>query len=173
MVNSKKEIPPAKRRRRKDQPRPLRAVVKRPPTRADFLVALSDSSQDLGILSAQILSEEVKRGELGLLLAAIESSDMSPEVKFVLIEFVTGKLKRARHRPPDPNTQFRRMYRALRVLDLERSGWTKRDAAIAQAAAELHCSRGSVEQALTEYEYLLCKESDVFIEKLRQFGPIE
>jgi hypothetical protein len=168
VVDSKKEGHPPKRRRRSSPTRLPALLRKRPPTRADLLLALSDNTQDIELLTAQVLSEEVKRGKLGWVLAAIKSSDMSLAVKFVLLELLAGRLKRAKHRPPDPLTRFRIVERALRVLDLERNGWRKRDAAVAEAAAQLHCSTRSVEQALTDYEYLLRAADDVFIRQLRE-----
>ena len=168
MVGSKKDGHSSKSRRRDPQPRLPRLPAKGPPTKAALLLALSDNSQDIELLTAQVLSEEVKRGKYGWLLAAIKSSDMSIAVKFVLIELLAGRLKRKKHRPPDPHTWIRIMKRALHVLDLEREGWTKRDAAVEQAAEELHCSRRSIQQALAEYEYFLSIAGDSLIEELRQ-----
>ena len=104
---------------------------------------------------ARLVREYVSQsGDTFPLEVAIRNSDIAANEKTVLIDFITGKLKRPTHRPPSQETPVRELRRALTVLDLEASGWSKkRESTIARAAEILQGSSvRTIERALAKHE---------------------
>jgi hypothetical protein len=103
------------------------------------------------------LKDRFHRRDYSFLVGDIKRSNLRPSVQAILTHLITGKLKRPTHRPPDKDTDVKNMRRALRVLDIERSGWSRgrREAAVTEAASQLKCSKKTIQNALSEYEAAL------------------
>src|SRR5690242_16427502 len=60
-------------------------------------------------------------GDHGFLLTAVRRCNLRPSERKVIEELISGKLRRLKHRPPSNQIHFRNVFRALRVLDIEKS----------------------------------------------------
>jgi hypothetical protein len=126
------------------------------------LIALSDEKNYATFLRKQSLTRDHS-----FLLAAIARSNLHPSARKVLEELLTGKLRRAKHRPTADGMDIKNAFRALRVLDLEAEDWNKRDAAITEAGKQLHCSYSTIEKALYKFEDILKGADPQFLNDLR------
>ena len=115
--------------------------------KAKALIALPDENK-----YAAFLRERSVVGDHRFLLDMIKQSNLPRAYRKVIEEVITGTLRRASHRPRSDSTDMKNAYRALRVLDLEASGWNKRDAAIEKAMIEFRCSDSTLKKALAKYE---------------------
>lgn len=116
---------------------------------------------------ADFLRGRVRVGDHSFLLSALRSSNIHPSVRTVIEELVQGKLPRYNHRAPADDTDLRNLFRALRVLDLESSGWDKRESAIEEAMTQLDCKRRTIQKALSDYEPLLRAAHPQFLNNIR------
>jgi hypothetical protein len=129
------------------------------------------------------LREQSRAKDHSFLLASIARSNLRPAVRKVLEELITGKLRRAKHRPPrDPNeTHMIGLRRALCVLDLEAQGWQgksygadeKRKSAIGEASKQLCCNYYTVEKDFYKYESVIKRLDPQLLSDLRDIlGPV-
>jgi hypothetical protein len=98
---------------------------------------------------------DITKGDFRGLLKELRSGKASPEDCALAADIIEGKIKRPRHRPKHPKTWEEAMHPAKRVRELERQGWRKRAAAVAQVAAELGISKTAVQVSLSEWEHTL------------------
>ena len=129
---------------------------------AKQLMALHDDKKYAAFLRQQSLE-----GDHSFLLAAIKRSNLRPSVGKVLEDLITGKLRRVNHRPRSDDTLIKNLQRALRVLDIEAAGCTKRDAAIEEAKEDLQCSYSVVEKAVRKYEPVIKVANPEFLDCIR------
>jgi predicted transcriptional regulator len=104
------------------------------------------------VLHPWIFDSGVKDGDLRGLLRALRSGNATPEVCALAADLLEGKIKLPKHRPKHPKPWEEVVRPALRVRELERQGWRKRTAAVAQTAKELGISRAAVQVSLAECE---------------------
>jgi hypothetical protein len=95
---------------------------------------------------------DITAGDFRGLLEALRSGKASPEDCALAADIIEGKVKRPRHRPKHPKTWEESLRPAKRVRELERQGWGKRTAAVAQVAAEFGISKTAVQASLSEWE---------------------
>ena len=74
-------------------------------------------------------------GDFEFLILQLRMAEASPEVMALAADIIEGKVKRAKGKPKNSERTFgQRLDAALRVRKLERQGWGKRTAAVAQVA---------------------------------------
>lgn len=93
----------------------------------------------------------------------VREGDLSPEIREhladTLLGLLTGKIRRPSHRPPKESTRESGFEIAMRVLELAGRGWSKRGAAVKQAATEFGCGDRKVWHYLKQFnEYVLHDE---------------
>jgi hypothetical protein len=128
------------------------------------LVSLQDKEK-----YAAFLREQSRAGDHSFLLAEIDRSNLHPSIRKVVRDVITRKLRRPKHRPRADDRDMTGAIRALRVLDIEKSGQLgpKRDAAIREAAKQLHCSYSTVEKAIHKYEGVIKGLNPELLDRLR------
>ena len=137
----------------------------KPPGLSDVLRAMGTANGEA--VYAAFLQSEAERGDYTFLLNDIGRSNLRPAAKLIANAIITGKLKRSKHRPPANDTDLKNAWRALRVMDLESNGWSKRDAAIAEATRQLGCKRRTLEKALADFEDMLSQADPQSLDSLR------
>ena len=94
-----------------------------------------------------------EHGDLAPLLWLLRSDkEISPKIRALIADLLERKMKRPKSRPQTENTLWEERRRANLVMLLERDGWSKRTAAVAQAAEALGCSEKAVQESLRKHE---------------------
>ena len=94
-----------------------------------------------------------REGDFEFLILQLRIAEASPEVMALAADIIEGKLKRAKGKPKNSERTFaQRLDAALRVRKLERQGWGKRTAAVAQVAEEFGMSKTAVQAALAAFD---------------------
>lgn len=145
-------------------------MKKRPTMMADALMAAGSAHAENAY--EVLLRDESKYGQHEFLLQAVKRGYLRPAERAVITDLIKGKIKPPKHRPPKVQTRLKEVTRALRVLDLEqldleRDGRSKRESALAQATAELHCQRRSLQKALAEHEEWLRGAAPELLQSIR------
>lgn len=92
-------------------------------------------------------------GDFEFLILQLRMAEASPEVMALAADIIEGKVKRAKGKPKNSERTFgQRLDAALRVRKLERQGWGKRTAAVAQVAVEFGMSKTAVQAALAAFD---------------------
>ena len=92
-------------------------------------------------------------GDFEFLILKLRMAEASPEVMALAADIIEGKVKRAKGKPKNSERTFgQRLDAALRVRKLERQGWGKRTAAVAQVAEEFGMSKTAVQAALAAFD---------------------
>jgi hypothetical protein len=92
---------------------------------------------------------EARLGNPEAMFHALESGTASAELQAFAEEWVTGKIRRQKKRPPRNHMELAQalLLPAMRVVELESKGALRKNA-IADVAAELKCSKRKIETSL-------------------------
>lgn len=83
------------------------------------------------------------------------------ELADILLDLLAGKIRRPAHRPAKQATEKDGLKIAWRVIELTQNGWSKKGAAVRQAATEFSCRDRKVWGCLKQLsEYVRYKEDD-------------
>ena len=94
-----------------------------------------------------------REGDFEFLILQLRMAEASPEVMALAADIIEGKVKRARGKPKESERTYAQSLDAvLRVRKLERQGWGKRTAAVAQVAEEFGMSKTAVQNALARWD---------------------
>jgi len=85
-------------------------------------------------------------GNLEPLIEALRAENYSLEARALAADFLEGKLKLPMHRPRSKSSSDL-VWPAKRVFELEQAGVPRKNA-VADVAAELNCSKRSVQKSL-------------------------
>jgi hypothetical protein len=119
-----------------------------------------------------IIQSCTERGDLAPLLRLLRSaSALSPKVRSLTADLLEGKVRRRRARPTTIETTWEERRRVHLVFLLEWDGWSKRTAAIAQAADALCCSKRAVQAALQRHEVRMRELFDTYERELDGSAP--
>ena len=137
---------------------------------ANVLIAFDPSrNEDFSMTEEAFLRQQWNMGDVGFLLSALKSSNLRPAYKRVLSDLIDGQLKRPKSRPLTKDGDLLNASRALKVLDLEKSGFAKRESALEQASTELGCKKRTLQKALKEFEEVLKSAEPSSLGRLRAF----